>query len=129
MSNQQKNKTIFKIVGGVLVIIGLTLTIIGFANFFANIGDDKFPKLFWMTFVGLPLIAIGGMLLLFGYRREFSAKRVAALMPKMKEMQEAMAPLADELAAAADAAKITCECGKINPSSSKFCSECGKSLS
>ena len=128
MSNRQKKKTVFKLVGSAFAIIGLILAIIGFANFFANIGDRESPKLFWLAFVGLPLLAVGGMLVLFGFRPEFSAKRVEKLLPKIKELQQEMAPIVDELATSANAAKITCECGKINSSSSKFCSECGKPL-
>lgn len=128
MSNQQKKTMIFRVLGAVFTTIGLVLSIIGFANFFANIRGDEFPKLFWLAFVGIPLLAVGGMLLLVGFWPEFSAKRIEKLLPKMKELQQEMAPIADELAASADAAKITCECGKINSSSSKYCSNCGKEL-
>ena len=124
MSNKQKSKKILKIVGGTLATIGLTLAIVGFVNLFSASNSDGFPKLFWMTFVGIPLFAVGLMLLLFGFRREISRYAINATMPIVNETLQELSPAIQSLTEKV----ISCDCGTKNPASSKFCSNCGKTL-
>ncbi len=128
MSNQEKKQTKFKIIGCILIVIGLTLTIIGFTHFFVNLGEDDFLKLFWLSFIGIPLTSIGGMLLMHSLRRKITTEYFESILPKIKELQQATTPIVNEFTTATNETTITCECGKVNPSNSKFCSECGKPL-
>lgn len=61
-----------KIGGTAVLAVGLVCTIVAFVNFFTVFGnpDAGMPKLFFLGFIGLPLIAIGTIMLVFGFHRE-----------------------------------------------------------
>ena len=54
-----------KIGGTAALAVGLVCTIVAFVNFFTVFGnpDAGMPKLFFLGFIGLPLIAIGAITL------------------------------------------------------------------
>ena len=124
MSNSKKSKKALKILGGAVAIIGLALAIVGFSNLFTASHDKGFPKLFWLTFVGLPLLAFGLTLLLFGFRGEISRYAIHATLPIMNETLQELPPTIQSFTEKS----LSCECGTKNPANSKFCSNCGKSL-
>ena len=124
MSNSKNTKKTLKILGGTIATIGLTLAIVGFVNLFSASHSDGFPKLFWLSFVGLPMLAFGLMLLLFGFRREISRYAINATMPIVNETLQELSPAIQSLTEKV----ISCDCGAKNLASSKFCSNCGKAL-
>jgi len=122
--NYQKNKKIFTIVGVCLLLIGFTLTVVGFVNFFSALSDREPPSLFWCCFLGLPLCGIGGGLTVFGFRKEIlknaaeqSAEAVKVIVNAVNEANEEMKE-----------DKISCECGAKNDLDANFCKNCGKDL-
>ena len=68
----EKLKKKLKIAGFVLVIVGAVLTLAAFIDFFITVGnpDKGMPKLFFLAFIGLPMLGIGAGLLTFAFRRE-----------------------------------------------------------
>ena len=71
LKHNQKKKTL-KIIGFIGLGIGLICVIIAFINFFSSINSGGLPNMFYLFFIGFPLIAISGGLLGMGYRREVS---------------------------------------------------------
>ena len=124
MSNSKNSKKFLKILGGTIAAIGLTLAIVGFSNLFSTSHDDGFPKLFWLAFVGLPLLAFGLMLLLFGFRREISRYALNATLPIVNETLQELSPTIQSFSEKT----ISCDCGTKNSANSKFCANCGKAL-
>jgi hypothetical protein len=56
-----------RIAGPILVLVGLIFMAIGLISFFSAFGTFQPPRRFWCCFVGLPILAIGGMMCQFGY--------------------------------------------------------------
>ena len=97
-SNHRKVKRIFKILGIILTIIGFAFAITGFASFFIAMNNATTPKLFWCCFVGFPILVVGLWMLMFGFRKEI--------------MQYATCPA----------------CGEQVSHDALFCKKCGKKL-
>jgi hypothetical protein len=56
-----------RVLGGIVLAIGVTLTAIGLISFFAAFGTFRPPTYFWCAFIGLPVTVAGGVLLQFGF--------------------------------------------------------------
>lgn len=126
-----------KIAGICLLAVGLVCTIIGMADFFAafNSEGERMPKLFFMCFIGLPLIAVGAGMLIFGFKREIMRYAKNESVPVINEAGEEISPAVKSVVTAAregvaqeKADKTVCSCGAVNADGSKFCKECGKAL-
>jgi len=104
---------VLKILGALCMLGGAILAAIGLIDFFSMTGwMDGRPEYFWLSFVGLPLFGIGGMLLAFGFRPEIERHAMARTAKLMRH-----------------AALLKCPvCGQLLPQEAKFCHNCGKSL-
>ena len=106
----EKVKKNLKLIGFICLGLGAVLTITAFVEFFQSVGSSGFPRLFFLAFIGLPLIGIGAMLLSLGYR----VRAVASAVAEAKEESTNF---------------IVCkDCGEKNPADGKFCKNCGKAL-
>ena len=109
-------------IGGAIVLgIGLIFAISGFASFFSAFGSASPPTHFWMAFVGLPLIGVGGTMLkisLIGPATRYVAGEV---MPTVKDSLSYVG---------LGAGQVACpKCGEANSADAKFCDHCGAALS
>jgi hypothetical protein len=100
--------------------IGLLLTFGGMASFFSAFGSFEAPDNFWMAFIGLPLMGIGGTMTKIGYLGP-ATRYVAG---------EVTSPLRDTLGALGigASARVCAACGAQNDADSRFCDACGKPL-
>lgn len=64
---QNSIRTALRIAGPVIFLIGLVCAIIAAVSFFASAGSFGRPHYFWLGFVGLPLMFVGGVLCQFGF--------------------------------------------------------------
>ncbi len=55
------------LIGPILVLVGLLCVIISFASMVSSAGSFERPHYFWLGFVGLPLMFVGGVLCQFGF--------------------------------------------------------------
>ena len=123
----EKTKLTLRILGIVLLSLGVVFSAIGIINFFYTASTNGgVPKLFFFAFIGFPMVGVGGMLLMFSYKREIMKYGKNETMPIYKEMGKDIAPVIKEFTAQEE--KITCSCGAENDKNSKFCKECGKEL-
>lgn len=122
--NKKTNKAM-KIVGPILIAIGLTLFIIGVSSMFTS--DDGFPKLFFLTFIGIPVLAVGGWITMFAFRENLMRFHKNMTIPIAKETLEELAPTIKDLTKNEE--QITCpSCGKEIDKNSKFCNHCGNKI-
>lgn len=130
-----KKKKTLKIVGFVLLGIGVVLSAIGLISFFSafNSQGAKSPDLFWCCFIGFPLIGAGGGLLTFAFRREIAKYSKDETMPVAKEAYQDLHPeIKDFVGMVKDGSqkKIQCpKCGAMNDTDHKFCNSCGEPIS
>ena len=113
--NYESKKRILKIVGICLLAVGVIFIIVGAINM-GNFSSN----LFVMFPIGLFASGIGGMLLMFAFRREIMKHQAKDYAPILKELKQEVMP---------DSNVVVCsDCGTANELGSKFCKECGKSL-
>lgn len=121
-----------KIGGTAVLAVGLVCTIVAFVNFFTVFGnpDAGMPKLFFLGFIGLPLIAIGAIMLVFGFHREMGRFVKNESMPVVREAAEELTPTIEDIASAVRGdGKTECpHCGQTVDGDSAFCKNCGKRL-
>ena len=132
MENKQNSiKKALKIIGPILAVIGLALTIVGFVNFFTTLGDSSFPKLFFLSFIGLPLLGIGTGITFTAFRQEISKYYVKETAPILNQAAKDIAPAIQTMTNAVKEGlteKVVCSCGKENDFTDKYCTECGTPL-
>lgn len=126
----EKLKKKLKIAGFVLVIVGAVLALAAFIDFFITVDPDKgMPKLFFLAFIGLPMLGIGAGLLTFGFRREIATYSKNESVPVINEASSEIAPAIQNVVKAAKTESgVRCECGALNDADAKFCKACGKPL-
>lgn len=133
----EKVKKNLKLIGFICLGIGAVLTVTAFVSFFRSVGSrsGEFPRLFFLGFIGLPLIGIGAMLLSLGYRGELMKYAKNEAVPIVNETGKEISPAIRAVASAVAEAKeestnfIVCkDCGEKNPADGKFCKNCGKAL-
>jgi Double zinc ribbon len=119
---QQSGVRSFLRIGGPIILgIGLLLTIAGMASFFAAFGSFGMPQNFWMAFVGLPLIAVGGAMTKVGYLGPATRYVAGEVTPALRDTLGALG--------IGSGARACAACGAENDADSRFCDACGKPLS
>ena len=129
MDNRHKRtKMILRAVGLVLLVGGITLTIIGFMHF-----GDFDSNLFMLTLAGLPCTGGGIGLTLSSFSQNIARYVKNEQIPVLNELAQDISPAVQTYAASVKEGftadeKTVCECGASNDSTAKFCSNCGKAL-
>lgn len=127
----ERTKKILKITGIIVVSAGAVLTIIGLVSFFSAFGGGEAPRLFWCTLLGLPMLGVGGMICMLGFKREITRYVKNESVPVINEAGEEIAPAVGAIADAArgESGENLCpHCGKPNTDEAKFCRHCGGEL-
>lgn len=131
-ARHEKVKKSLKIIGAVLALCGLVLTVIAFVSFFSAFNDPEggMPKLFFLAFVGMPMLGIGAAMLSFAFHREVGRYVKNESMPFVKEAGEELAPTVGKIAdAVRGKSTVKCAyCHTDNDADGKFCKNCGKLL-
>ncbi len=117
LRDQGAMRGLLRVGGPILLGAGLLLTALALIDFFNAMSSFGTPRNFWMGFIGLPLIAVGGALTKYGY-----------LGPAARYVSGEVTPvLRDTLGALGiGSGKTVCtECGGDNAADAKFCDDCG----
>ena len=107
-----------------MLFAGLLMALLGLADFFgamASADIDAEPTKFWMVFVGLPLMVVGGWLLQAGYARALTSLYAEETAPAVRTTAEA-------LGIRSDAGPYCRQCGKRADTGARFCDGCGATL-
>jgi len=123
LREQNTIRTLLRIGGPILLGIGLVLAIAGFVSFFSAFGNPSggMPTNFWMAFIGLPLVALGGNMVRAGYLGPASRYVAGEVTPTIRDTLGALG---------VGEQRIVCaSCGTENDANAAFCDSCGKPLS
>ena len=139
--NHRQTRSTLRMMGPVICGIGLILTIIGIGNFFASFGSFEPPRYFWCAFIGLPLMAVGGKLSLFGYMGAITRYQAGEMAPVGKDTFNYLADgtkggvktmasaVGAGLSEGMSGQSADCpSCGTSNDKDAKFCDECGTAM-
>ena len=139
----QQTKTNLRIAGFILVGIGGMLTLVAIIDFFSAAGGFEPPKLFFLAFIGIPLLGIGGVCLKMGYMKEVASFVASQTAPVATDtFNYVVDNTSDSIAKAAGKIKdklnndkqekpqrkICRHCGLDNDFDASFCRGCGKPL-
>jgi RNA polymerase subunit RPABC4/transcription elongation factor Spt4 len=139
-----EKRGILRVIGPLMVVIGLIFLVVGMVSFFASFGGHGSPRLFWCCFVGLPLIWLGSVLSGVGFLGAAARYMAGESAPVAKDTFNYMADgtkegvktvataVSEGLASGGGIGKpvqLRChKCNQLNDADSKFCKECGTSL-
>ena len=159
LKEHPKAKRNLKIIGFIALFLGIVLLVIGMVDFFKSFlsQGEHMPSLFFLNFIGIPLIGIGSACLRFGFLKEINEYTSSEVTPVATDATNyILNGTREELSKTIKSTKQTnicpnCQkendpsaafcnncgtklksvcphCGKENPSGAKFCSFCGKEL-
>jgi hypothetical protein len=137
-----------RVIGPLVVGVGLIFTIIGMGSFFSSFGGFEPPRYFWCAFIGLPLMGIGGSICKFAFMGAVTRYIADEVAPVGKDVVNYMADgtkdSVRDMAAAVgeglsqsshtsdhdqDTAVVRCyKCNHNNDLEARFCKNCGAPL-
>jgi hypothetical protein len=138
--NHDQLRDTLRVVGPLIVVVGLVFTAIGFVSFFSSFGSFSGPpKHFWCAFVGLPMVGVGGMICQFAFLGKIARYTAGEIAPVGKDVanymmhgtKDAMREVAGAIGEGlrGDTVAIVCgACKTENDPGSNFCKGCGGSI-
>lgn len=137
-------RSLLRVVGPLLIAVGGILVLLGFIDFFSSFGSMEPPRLFWMLFLGLPLVGVGGALTKFGYLGVAAGYVAGEVAPVVKDTANYLAEGTEEAASSVARAvgrgvaealgqertdgKTCPHCRAANDADADYCASCGKGL-
>ncbi|NCA67364.1 MAG: hypothetical protein EOM87_04805, partial [Clostridia bacterium] len=85
MNNDENKKKKFKVIGFALVIIGGLLMATSMIEFFMKFGTFQMPRLFFLGFIGIPMLGVGSMILKFAYMGKIARYTSNEVSPVIKD--------------------------------------------
>lgn len=126
----QKKKIIIRIIGSILLALGVVCAIIGFVDISKSFQEERMPMI-WLFFIGFPLIAIGGFMVIVSFQRSIQRYVKNESVPVFNEMGQQIAPGISSIANSVKRGveQTVCpDCGEANEADAKFCNKCGRRL-
>ena len=140
----ERTAKMLRVLGIILLIVGIGCVVTGTADLIVSSSSWEEPTLFWLCFVGFPIIAGGAICTSFGFHKKVSRFMMSQQAPVAKDYanymidgtSDSVSNMAGKVASSvADSSKVegvdanTCsKCGTRNPLGAKFCSKCGAAL-
>ena len=130
-SGRSTKRTVFRVLG--VLLMGTALVLIGIAagDFFAAFGSDDFgaePTRFWMFFAALPFFALGGLFLQLGFVGAAAKYVVGEAAPALKTSMDQLG-VGRYPSASTGSGPFCRSCGRQNDADARFCDSCGTSMS
>lgn len=139
-------RNVLRVVGPLVMAVGGIFFIIGAVSFFSSFGSFEPPRYFWCAFVGIPTLAIGGMMTTAGYAGAMARYSASEIAPVTKDTfnylghgtKDTMRDVARHVVGgiregltgeATEGLAVACPgCRAENDAGSKFCDQCGQAL-
>lgn len=132
-------KIVLRIIGFIILPIGLGLIIAGLISFFQGFSGNGMGSYFYLCFIGAPFIFVGGICLFLGYMRNIHSFTISQSAPVVKDVanyvidgtSDTMIKNASKLFKEVkrnDEKPICSKCGAENEVGAKFCDKCGHEL-
>ena len=129
--NQSGARTVFRVLGVVAVLAALGLMVTAGMEFFTLQGFEE-PTRFWMFFVGIPLLAVGGWLLQAGFMGAGARYASGELAPVAKDtahyLTDGKGLLGVGATPSGEAGPYCRGCGTRNDADARFCDSCGTAM-
>lgn len=135
---QAAARTSFRVFGLLLVGTGLALMVIGGFDFFGTVDSLEGPTKFWMFFIGIPLLGVGGWFLQAGFagvgarylagEQSPVAKDTAEYLTEGKGMGNLGVSSATTLQGGVAGGPYCRSCGTRNDADARFCDSCGTTM-
>ncbi|MCD4823452.1 MAG: zinc ribbon domain-containing protein [Phycisphaerae bacterium] len=151
------NRAILRVIGPVVLGVGLLFAIVGIGSFFSSIASffsssgsssDSFDsplRYFWCAFIGIPLIGVGGAICKFAFMGAVTRYMANEVTPVGKDVvnymadgtKEAVRDISSAIGEGLASSNIDREvqvirchkCNENNEDTANFCKSCGASLS
>ena len=132
-----------RVAGPIVFLVGLILTVIGAASLFVNSGSFTPENYFWLGFVGMPLMFVGGACSMYGFMgamaryaaREGVPVGVDAINYAAEGTQLGITTAARAIAAGVRQGlseplpgRTCARCQSPNDADARFCKTCGAAL-
>lgn len=133
-----------RVVGPIILVIGLIFIVVGFASFFSSFGSFGPPKYFWCVFVGMPLTFVGIALTGWGFMGKVARYQAGEIAPVVKDTfnyvakgsSEGIKTVASAIgeglrggATGEQGTKVRChKCNSLQDGDAKFCDDCGAAI-
>ncbi len=138
-SNHEQLRDTLRIVGPLVVGVGVVFAAIGIGNFFSSFGSFEPPRYFWCAFIGLPMIGVGGMICQFAYLGKIARYTAGEVAPVGKDVanymvhgtKDAMREMAGAIGEGLRGETVAIVCGACkteNDAGSNFCKGCGAAI-
>ena len=147
-------RNVFRALGPLLILAAIGCIVVGFVSTFispfdnfyvedefftGNFNDDPSvfggPNKFWLLFIGIPLLAVGGWITQAGYASKVAQYGARELAPVAKETWHYLKEDEQKAVVHTNEAKgnvvqaIQCpSCTTLNTIQAKFCNGCGQAL-
>lgn len=141
MNEQQHNATKKKlrVIGIILIIVGVLCMTTGIVDFSLafNGKEVRDPTLFFLIFLGSPIMVAGIICLIFGFKKEIGMYIKNESVPVINEAAGDLKPAIKSVVSAVkeglngeekQSDRVCSHCGKSNDGNHAFCSFCGKPL-
>lgn len=133
-----KTRNKLRRIGFVCLFVGLVFMAIGLISFFTAFGSfGSTPDYFWCSFVGMPLIFVGGVCLAYSYLGKFARYVSNEAAPVAKDTinymvdgtKDSIIGAVKEFTGTSKNVLVCPKCGNKNSTTAQFCDECGAPLS
>jgi len=146
LRNQPKLRNVFRVAGILLVGIGLVMIVICFSALFSTMNadpltDDSFgpPKRFFLGFIGMPVLAVGGWCLQAGFMGAAARYSAGETMPVVRDSAAYLTDgegilgvgrTVDDAPSgrSGKTGPFCSRCGVRNDEGARFCDACGTAL-
>ncbi|MCC7387784.1 MAG: zinc ribbon domain-containing protein [Phycisphaerales bacterium] len=135
--NHTKVRALLRVLGPIVLAAGLLCAVAAFVSFARAFGGSGPPRLFWLGFVGLPLIFVGGVLCKYGFMgavsRYAAGEQAPVAADTLNYLAEETRPGVRAGASAVreglrGEGRACPACGERNDGEARFCDACGKPL-
>ena len=90
--NHKQQNSALKVIGPIVLMIGLIFTAIGMVSFFSAFGNSSGPpRLFWCAIIGLPITGVGVGICKFAFMGKIARYSAGELAPVTKDTFNYMA--------------------------------------
>lgn len=139
-ADQARKRIVFRILGGISMLVALVLIGVAAADFFASMtAEDPFaddgPDRFWMFFLALPFFAVGGLLLQLGFVGAATRYGAGETAPVIKDTARYLSDGRGVLGVGVDVERAETatgpfcrQCGTRNDDAARYCDSCGASM-
>jgi hypothetical protein len=114
---------VFRFIGPALMAAGVALAFVGFWSLFESAGTYGGPRYFWLVFVGFPVFWAGGVITQFAFIAPVTGYVARQVGPAIRTVSRAasLGWVGERTPASVPCAA----CRSMNPTASRYCSQCG----